>query len=108
MRLQISRKLGKENWNIEEFIKCINEESPAREHFQYIKKQEYVDKTYYTASAFTVTSTGNDKICIFCGNNHYSDRCSIVTDLDVRKSILRTNRGCYQGLIIWRSFAVFP
>ena len=28
--------------------------------------QEYVDKTYYTTSAFTVTSTGNDKICIFC------------------------------------------
>ena len=66
MRLQISRKLGKENWNIEEFIKCINEEISAREHFQYIKKQEYVDKTDYTASAFTVASTGNDKICIFC------------------------------------------
>ena len=25
-----------------------------------------MDKTDYTASALTVASTGNDKICIFC------------------------------------------
>ena len=37
-------------------------------------------------------------IIIFCGNNHYSDRCSIVTDLDVRKSILRKKRRCYRCL----------
>ena len=99
IRLQISRKLGRENWNKEEFIKCINEEISARQHFQYIKKQEeYVGKTDYAASALTVASTENDKICIFCENNHYSDRCSTVTDLDVSKSILRKKRRCSRCL----------
>ena len=30
IRLQISRKLGKENWSIDDFLKCINTEITAR------------------------------------------------------------------------------
>lgn len=32
IQLQISRRLGKSNWDVEEFIKCINEEVTAREN----------------------------------------------------------------------------
>ena len=31
MRLQISRTLGKDNWNIDDFMKCINSEISVRE-----------------------------------------------------------------------------
>ena len=34
VQLQISRKLGKENWDIEEFLKCVNEEVTARENWE--------------------------------------------------------------------------
>ena len=46
IRLQISRELGNENWNIDEFIKCINKEIAAREHFQYLKDQDGKEKGY--------------------------------------------------------------
>ena len=37
IKLQISRKLGKENWNIEEFLSAINQEITARENIEYLK-----------------------------------------------------------------------
>ena len=39
IRLQITRKLGKTNWDIEQFMLCINEEISARENFQYLRKK---------------------------------------------------------------------
>ena len=33
IRVQISRKLGKNNWSIEDFLSCISEEISARESF---------------------------------------------------------------------------
>ena len=40
MRLRISRRLEKENWNIEEFMACINIEIIARENYKYSKKDQ--------------------------------------------------------------------
>ena len=37
IKSQISRKLGKENWNIEQFLSAINQEIVARENFEYLK-----------------------------------------------------------------------
>ena len=36
-KLQTSRKLGKENWNIEKFLSSINQEITARENFEDVK-----------------------------------------------------------------------
>ena len=41
IRLQISRRLGKENWNIKEFMDCINTEIIARGNYEYLKKDRY-------------------------------------------------------------------
>ena len=40
MRLRISRRLEKENWNIEEFMDCINIEIIACENYEYLKKDQ--------------------------------------------------------------------
>ena len=40
MRLRISRRLEKENWNIEEFMDYINIEIIARENYEYLKKDQ--------------------------------------------------------------------
>ena len=37
IRLQISWQLGKENWNIYEFLQCINREITARESYGFLK-----------------------------------------------------------------------
>ena len=41
IRLQISRRLGKENWNIKEFMDCINTEIIARGNYEYLKMDRY-------------------------------------------------------------------
>ena len=35
IRLQISQQLGKEKWNIDEFLQCINREITARESYKF-------------------------------------------------------------------------
>ena len=35
IRLQISQQLGKEKWNIDEFLQCINREITARESYEF-------------------------------------------------------------------------
>ena len=40
IRLQISRQLGKENWNIDEFLQCINREITARESYEFLKNEK--------------------------------------------------------------------
>ena len=101
IRLQISRKLGKTNWDIEQFMLCINEEISARENFQYLRKKSDGEESkdeLYTASSLAVASNVSRKNCIFCEKNHYSDRCSIVTEIDARRDILRKKRRCYRCL----------
>ena len=44
IEIQISRKLGKENWNIEEFLSAIHHEITARENFEYLKQNSFDSK----------------------------------------------------------------
>ena len=44
IKLQISRILGKENWNIEQFLSAINQEITARENFEYLKQNSFDSK----------------------------------------------------------------
>ena len=43
VRLQISRKLGTDNWSIKDFIPSINDEVSARGNFEYLKNNESLD-----------------------------------------------------------------
>ena len=92
IRLQISRRLGKENWNIEEFMDCINTEIIAPENYEYLKKdQEPLNHGQrYSGNALNVSS--KTRKCVFCDSDeHYSDRCNIVTDIEKRKELLKKN-----------------
>ena len=83
IRLQISRRLGQKKWNIEEFIYCINTEIIASENYESFKKdQEPLNHGHrYSGSALNVSS--KTRKYVFCDNDeHYSDRCNIVTDIE--------------------------
>ena len=43
IKLQISRKLGSGNWNVQDFLICINEEILARENYEYLKRDNFED-----------------------------------------------------------------
>ena len=44
IKLQISRKLGKENWSIEQFLSAINQEITARENSEFLKQNSFDSK----------------------------------------------------------------
>ena len=107
IRLVISRKLGKETWKIEEFMKILKDEITARENCDFSKSQFHkTDKTEYESKGerkrFTTETffTGNRtlKPCAFCKQNHYHDQCSVVTDFNARKEIVWKNKLCFKCL----------
>lgn len=98
IRLQISRKLGKENWDIEEFLACINTEIIARENYEFLKQKNDGETPLPKYSGSAMLGAISNRKCIFCKNEHYSDRCNIVTDVKKRQEIVRQNRICFKCL----------
>ena len=91
-KLQKSRTLGSGNWNVQDFLACINEEILARENYKYLKRENFEDlkptSTFFTSSKV--------KCCEFCKNdNHYSNQCKIITDVKLRCEFLKKNHLCF-------------
>ena len=100
IKLQISRKLEKENWNIEQFLSAINQEITARENFEYLKQNSFdikEESKNFTTSSLHVQA--RLKKCVFCKcEDHYSDQCRIITDIDTRREILKKRNICFKCL----------
>ena len=41
-------------------------------------------------------SKQKEKVCLFCKEQHYSDKCSKVKNVDDRREILKKNRYCFK------------
>ena len=92
IKLQISRKLGSGNWNVQDFLACINEEILAKENYEYLKRDNFEDPK--PTSAFFTGS--NVKCCVFCmKGNHYSKQCKIISNVKLRfvYNLIRRARG---------------
>ena len=100
IKLQIRRKLGKENWNIEEFLSAINQEITARENFEYLKQNSFDSKE--ESKNFTTSSLHAQarlKKCVFCkSEDHYIDQCRIITNIVTRRDILKKGNICFKCL----------
>ena len=101
IKLEISRKLGKENWRIDDFTKVLKEEITARECCLLMKCQGGNEASENDAKHFTTEALlTKTKIltCGFCKKNHFHDQCTTVTDVNERKEIVRKNRSCFRCL----------
>ena len=98
IQLHVSQSLGKDNWDMEEFLKCVNEEITARESCEFLKaRDEPKEKTSnYTSSSLMVKS--REIKCVFCGMKHYNDKCDTVIDIDARVEILKSSKLCFNCL----------
>ena len=54
------------------------------------KPNRFTTETFYTGSRVLK--------CSFCKQNHFSDKCTIVTELEKRKEIVWNNRLCFKCL----------
>ena len=69
IRLQISRKLGKNDWNIGEFLVAINAEITARKNYEFLKHDENNDGNKFN-SQHALTSGINRKSVVFVKVKH--------------------------------------
>ena len=98
VRLQISRILGTDNWDIKEFMAAINAEISARESYECLKG-EPKDESEKISTLQSLATGSTSKECIFCGSgSHFRDKCDVVTNIDLRKTKLKELRCCYKCL----------
>ena len=102
IKLEISKKLGTENWQIEAFMGILKDEITSRESCDFLQNQSRETRNGRENRHITTEAlyTGNTKslACAFCKHNHYPDKCNVVTEIRQRKEIVRKNRLCYKCL----------
>ena len=92
-------KLGKNNWKVRELEECIKEEVDARENCEFSNEKldgEYCTKTTQLLIGIQKPSRRN---CVFCRKSHYSDKCENITDIAMKKKILREEKRCFKCLL---------
>ena len=105
MQLLISRKVGKDDWKLDELLKEFRIELEARERCSLLQstteKKEGARRKYEpsTSSAlFTGSDNRSIQKCTYCGEQHLSSRCNIITDISARRAILRKKGRCFACL----------
>jgi uncharacterized Zn-finger protein len=108
LRLIISRKTASEIWDLDNLLSTINEELQAREKCSFVSEASASDNSKnskpscnekpkpFTASSLFSGSGNEGKVtCTYCGQQHPSARCTMVTDIAVRKAVLRQKGRCF-------------
>lgn len=110
--LQVARKTSEDVWDINEIMEIIRKEIEARELSKGITVTERVSKPIMRVNQQQNQPTGttrsfiakNDKPrkieCYFCTNSHYSNECTIIKDIEKRKSLLMDAKRCFNCLRI--------
>ena len=106
--LVISRKLGTNNWCVDDVLEILKHEIAARENCYFLKthfenkfeksEQEKNNKCCVTVDALLAGSHKRSLKCAFCSQNHYHDKCNVVTDYESRKNIIWQNKLCFKCL----------
>ena len=111
LRVELSRKRGKDNWKLERFLELLRIEIEARDKSETegnppAKSKQEEPLTLQTLMSaldekFEQKNKGQfskqkEKVCLFCKEQHYSDKCSKVKNVDDRREILKKNRYCFK------------
>ena len=101
-----------ETWNITDMLDALRKEIEARERCDTPsgnRKQKEAPRRTTTDALHTKNRNKNRskpkgvnfdtrKTCVFCGQDHYADKCSVVTNVAARKAIVREEERCYKCL----------
>ena len=97
LQLVASRNLSSDLWDLTELLKIIKLEITARRNCDRIGKNiNFMSEGCLGfASAFYSQSEKRAKACVFCKGDHWSDRFSVITDMEIRKIFLRNHKRCF-------------
>ena len=113
IKLEISRKIGSTNWELDQLMEILKCEIEARETCNVSsslfgtgkinrndEKELNPVKGYTAESLFVVGLKGvsSPKVCVFCAQDLFSDKCNVVTNVDSRKEFVRKNKLCFKCL----------
>ena len=99
MKLIVSRQMGDDTWNLTQLLTLIQEELKARENCIIPKEnlrntednkggKRFVNYPC-TGAGLHVSQHPKKIACVFCQDNHWSDKCSVVTDPSTRREFLK-------------------
>ena len=103
IKLTLSKALNKDTWKLDDILQLLKEEIEAREGCE--EKDNSQENEIFNKPKPRGMTTGNlmavdNRIkCCFCEQNHYADKCNIVTDLSARREIIKNNKLCFRCLI---------
>ena len=95
-RLTISRDLRDEIWDLSKLLDLIRDEIKARE--SCIAPSTHRDTTPSPSTGFnlfTSNTTPSRQSCVFCRKPHWSDKCTVISDVDARKEFLKKGGRCF-------------
>ena len=96
IRLIISRQFGTGSWNITLMMETVCTEIEARE--RSVKDQPHPHKKKPsvppTSSTFLNDSSQSTN-CTYCGQSHSPTACTVISDVNQRKEILRKAGRCF-------------
>ena len=94
VHLQIARVTTKDVWEIDELLQVLHTEVEAREISEGVKVHEIRSSTTSfnqykftrtAASTMVTRDTGNNVICVYCKESHYSASCTKVSTISARR-----------------------
>ena len=107
IKLIVARNV-KETWDLMKILDIVNQELGAREACAVKTAEDgkngsdNYERFLYTGLSLHISSWyriqgqkfANIK-CVFCGQGHWSDKCSLITDPKARKNFLREKGFCF-------------
>ena len=100
----VSTKESDKEWKIDKLIRILKQEIESREMCYFVtnssEKPERPHKKvmpgiFTSSSLITAANEENPYSCVYCGKNHASWKCFMVTDVGSRKTILRKKGRCF-------------
>ena len=108
IRIQVARNTSQDVWEIDSLLDLIQSEIDAREMSEKIKAATEQGKRpssskppIPTAGTFFGATSNTESIvpkCVYCNERHFSASCNKVTDINVRRDILRRDKRCFMCL----------
>ena len=106
MGLLISRKVGKDNWELDKPLKEFKAELEVREQCTLMRtssstsyKRDSGKKRGDLRITLSSLISGNKnvsvQVCSFCDQHHLSAKCNVVTDIAARRLALRKKGKCF-------------
>ena len=90
--------ITEDRWDMEKVMKIISREVDARERSSTLSGSDPLPKKQFPKGPPTAAAlVANDSAphCVYCNQDHQSTSCTVVTDVDARREVLRKAGRCY-------------